>query len=118
MPDRIELRGIRVVARHGVNDFEKQLAQPFEIDIDIETDLRTAGASDRVEDTADYGAMVSKIASVVVGEQHELLERVAERIAEEVLSHPRIDAVEVALRKLRPPVPVDLATAGVRIRRP
>ena len=52
-----------------------------------------------------------------IGERHQLLERLAQRIAETVLADPKIAAVTVCVRKLRPPVPVDVATAGVRITR-
>jgi dihydroneopterin aldolase/2-amino-4-hydroxy-6-hydroxymethyldihydropteridine diphosphokinase len=54
----------------------------------------------------------------VSGERFQLLERLAERIAEVVLGDARATSVTVAVRKLRPPVPVDLTTAGVRITRP
>jgi dihydroneopterin aldolase len=63
--------------------------------------------------------VVAAAAKVVGTERHRLLERMATRIAEEVLAvDPRIDAVTVTVRKLRPPVPVDLASAGVTISRP
>ncbi len=55
---------------------------------------------------------------VVAGESHRLLERLATRIADDVLAvDPRIDAVTVTVRKLRPPVPLDLASAGVTVTR-
>ena len=55
---------------------------------------------------------------MITGEQLVLLERMAERIAEVVLAdRPGVGAVTVTVRKLRPPVPSELATSGVRIRR-
>ncbi|HEY2430078.1 MAG TPA: dihydroneopterin aldolase [Acidimicrobiales bacterium] len=115
--DRIELRGLRIVGIHGVLAEEQARAQPFEVDLDLEADLAVAGRSDRLEDTIDYGALSEQVASVVQNERHALLERLAERIAETALADERVAAVTVTLRKLRPPVPVDLATAGVRIAR-
>ena len=115
MADRIELRGLRVTATHGVLPEEQTRAQPFELDIDIEADLRAAGASDALEDTVDYGALAETAARVVSAERHALLERVAERVATEVLRDDRVHSVTVAIKKLRPPVPVDLASAAVRI---
>jgi dihydroneopterin aldolase len=57
-------------------------------------------------------------ARVVADEHHALLERLAARVGDEVLAlDDRIAAVTVAIRKLRPPVPFDLATAGVRLTR-
>lgn len=116
-PDRIEIRGLRVVGTHGVLREERERAQPFEVDLDIEADLRAAGASDGLEDTVDYGAVTDAVASVVSGRHADLMEHLADRIARAVLATPRVEAVTVAVRKLRPPVPWDLASAGVRIHR-
>jgi dihydroneopterin aldolase len=116
--DRLELRGLRVMGVHGVLPEEQTRTQPFEIDLDVEVDMAAAGRSDDLGDTLDYGALVEMAAKVVGGERFQLLERLAERIAEVVLADPRAASVTVAVRKLRPPVPVDLATAGVRITRP
>lgn len=116
--DRIELRGLRAQGVHGVLPEEQLRAQPFEVDLWVEADLRTAGRSDDLTDTLDYGAIAESVAKVVTGEHFALLERLAERIAEVVLVDGRVTSVTVAVRKLRPPVPVDLATAGVTITRP
>ena len=115
--DRIELRGLRVMGTHGVLAEEQARAQPFEIDLDVETDLSPAGRSDDLEQTLDYGALADLVARVVGGGHAALLEALAERIAAGVLADPAVDSVTVTVRKLRPPVPVDLATAAVRITR-
>lgn len=96
---------------------ERERAQPFEVDLDVETDLRRAGTTDDLADTVDYGGLCEAVAAVVGGERYALIERLAERIAEVVLAGPGVSAVTVHLRKLRPPVPVDVASAGVRIHR-
>jgi dihydroneopterin aldolase len=116
--DRIELRGLRAVGIHGLLPEEQLRAQPFEVDVDVELDLRPAGASDHLRDTLDYGQLAEAVARVVTGDRCALLERLAERIAEEVGADPRVTSVSVAVRKLRPPVPVDVVSAGVRITRP
>jgi 7,8-dihydroneopterin aldolase/epimerase/oxygenase len=55
---------------------------------------------------------------VVATESHLLLERVAQRIADVLLdADDRIDAVRVSIRKLRPPIPVDVDTSAVTITR-
>ena len=118
MTDRVELRGLRGLGVHGVLPEEQSRPQPFEVDLDVEADLRAAGRSDSLDDTLDYGALAEVVARIVGGERHALLERLAERIAEAVLADPRATSVTVTVRKLRPPVPVDLAHAAVRITRP
>ena len=116
-PDVIELRGLRVLGRHGCLPEEQERDQPCEVDLDVLVDLSAAGRSDSLADTLDYGTVVASAAGVVAGPPSALLERVAERIAEAVLADARVTAVTVAVRKLRPPVPADLSTAGVRITR-
>jgi dihydroneopterin aldolase len=115
MTDRVQLRGLRVLGVHGVLAEEQIRAQPFEIDLDLEADLRAAGRSDDLADTIDYGALAERVAAVVSGEHHALLERLADRVADAALDDPRVESVTVTIRKLRPPVPVDLASAGVSI---
>jgi dihydroneopterin aldolase/2-amino-4-hydroxy-6-hydroxymethyldihydropteridine diphosphokinase len=53
----------------------------------------------------------------VRGAQDRLLERLAERVAESVLAMPRVEAVEVTVAKLRPPVPEQLHSTAVHILR-
>jgi dihydroneopterin aldolase len=116
MVDKIELRGLRAVGRVGVLDHERAQDQPLELDLDLAVDLGPAGASDDLADTVDYGAVCDRVVAVVVAGHVALLEALADRVARAVLdSDGRIASVEVAVRKLRPPVPHDLATSGVRI---
>lgn len=116
---RIELRGLRALGTHGVLAEEKRRAQPFEIDVDLVVDLGPAAASDDLADTVDYGAVAAAVAAVVGGARpFQLLEALAGAVADGVLAtDPRIEAVTVALRKLRPPLAVDLAGVGVRLTR-
>jgi len=116
--DRIELRGLRVLGRCGVLPIEQEQDQPLEIDLDLAVDLGPAGASDDLADTVDYGAVCAAVELAVAMAPAALLERLAERLAAAVLvTDGRISDVEVAVRKLRPPVPQQLDTSGVRIRR-
>jgi 7,8-dihydroneopterin aldolase/epimerase/oxygenase len=115
--DRIEIRGLRLLGICGVLPEEQLRAQPIEVDLDIVADLGLPGRTDDLADTVDYGAVCSQVEAVVAGEATHLLERLAERIAEVVLDDAKASAVTVAVRKLRPPVPQQLATTGVRITR-
>jgi dihydroneopterin aldolase len=103
----------------GVLPFEQDQDQPVEIDLDLVTDLRAAGASDDLADTIDYGAVCAVVErDGVRSAPVALLERLAARIAEVVLAFDdRIAEVDVAVRKLRPPVAQHLATSGVRLHR-
>jgi len=117
--DRIRLAGLRLLGVHGALPEEEERPQPFEVDVDVVADLTAAGRTDSLADTVDYGAVAAAVERIVVSESHRLLERLASRVADEVLEvDPRISAVTVTVRKLRPPVPFDLAWAGVTITRP
>ena len=115
--DRIELRGLRVLAYCGVLPEEQARRQPFSVDLDLHCDLRPAGRSDDLADTADYGAVCAAIEQLAADERFALLERFAQAIAYVVLAHDVVATVTVAVAKLRPPVPQDLASSGVRITR-
>ena len=117
--DRIELRGLRATGTHGASPEERSRPQPFEVDVDVEADLGPAGRSDALADTVDYGGLAEAVVRTVEGECFSLLERLAERIAEEALrcAGARARSVTVTVRKLRPPVAVDMASAGVTLTR-
>lgn len=116
-PDRIELIGLRVVAPVGVCPEEHDRPQPIEIDLALETDISVAGRTDDLAGTVDYGAVIALAESVCRERHHELLEHLATIIAQRILEDPRVRAVEVCVKKLRPPVPQDIVHTAVRIRR-
>ena len=113
--DQIQLRGLRLVVSIGALPEEHERAQPIELDVDVDADLSVAGASDELGDTINYAALCAAAASVF--DRHiVLLEAAADRVAAAVRAvDPRITGVTVVARKLRPPVPWDLATSAVRV---
>lgn len=113
MNDRIHLTGIEVYARHGVYPTEKERAQVFIVDVVAYLDLSEAGHTDDLGDTVDYGSLASEIREVVGFETHHLLERVAQRVAETVLGHDRVERVVVTIHK--PDAPVDVALSDVAV---
>jgi dihydroneopterin aldolase len=117
--DTIQLRGVRAFGVHGVLAEEKEKAQPFEMDLDLAVDLAPAARSDALADTVDYAGVADAAVTLVSGARSfDLLEALAAAVAEAVLAcDPRIAAVTVALRKLQPPLTVDIATVGVLITR-
>ena len=115
--DLIEVTGLRVVGRHGVLPEERDRSQPFEIDLEIEADLRDAARHDDLSKTVDYGVVIEHVAELVANESFQLLEALADAIAARVLAEPRAEAVTVRVRKLRPPVAADLSSVAVTLRR-
>ena len=118
MTDRIEICDLRVLGTHGVLPEEREQAQPFSLDIVAWLDTEAAQRSDELADTVDYGALAQLAADVVGGRSFRLLEALAGRLADALLlTDSRLVAVEVAVRKLRPPLALDVASTGVRVRR-
>jgi dihydroneopterin aldolase len=115
----VELRGLRVTALVGILPEELDRPQPLELDLDVHVDMTAAAASDDLADAVDYGAVCDAAVGAVQAGPVGLLERLAHLVAEAVLAvDGRITAAEVVVRKLRPPVPHQLATSGVRVRLP
>lgn len=113
----VELRGLQVTAFIGVLPEELERPQPLEIDVDVHVDVSAAAASDELTDAVDYGAICDAVVERATAGHVGLLERLAHVVAEAVLEVDlRITGVEVAIRKLRPPVPHQLRTSGVRVR--
>ena len=117
MTDTIELRGMRVMAYCGILPEEEERRQPFEIDVDVDCDLAKAGASDDLANTIDYGTLCAQIGALAEESRYGLLERFASDVANLVLDNDLALATRVTIRKLRPPVPQDLESSGVTIRR-
>jgi dihydroneopterin aldolase len=114
----LQLRGLRLVVSVGVLAEERERPQPVEIDLDLDIDDDAAATSDALADAVDYGAVVAEVERVLTAGHVDLLERQAGIVADALLAlDGRIDAVGVVVRKLRPPVPQQLATAGVRLER-
>lgn len=114
---RIVIAGLRELGVHGALPEEQTRPQPFEVDVELEVDLTTAGESDNLEDTVDYSAVSEAISRVVKSERYHLLERLAARIAEVCGSDPRVGRVAVTVRKLHPPVRAMVDHVAVRIER-
>ena len=65
--DRISVRGMLFLARHGVTLDERLEPQPFEVDVELHKDLSGASASDELADTIDYSALFSMVGTIVEG---------------------------------------------------
>jgi dihydroneopterin aldolase len=97
--DTIELRGIRVFGRHGANPGEKDVPQPFDIEISLDVDLAAARRSDALADTIDYDSLHQKIVAIVRDRSYELLERLGQDMLDAILADPRIVRASVQIGK-------------------
>jgi dihydroneopterin aldolase len=115
--DRITLTGLRARGRHGVYDFERAQGQDFVVDVVLELDLSQAAGSDQVADTVHYGELVERLVSVVDGEPVNLIETLAQRLADICLADPRVDAATVTVHKPQAPISHQFADVAVTLRR-
>ena len=115
--DRIRLRGIEGMGRHGVLAFEREQDQPFFVDLDLVVDLAPAGITDALEDTVDYGVLVDRVRAEIEGEPRNLIESLAERIAGFCLEDSRVRRAVVTVHKPKAPVAGNVADIAVSIDR-
>src|SRR4051794_38560968 len=117
MRDRIDINGLTVTTIVGALPHERETAQPLRIDLSIHVDLLDAGRSDELGDTVHYGLVTEQVADVVRENKAALRGRRADRIAEIVVGFARVEAVDVTVPKLRPPIGEHIETTAVRITR-
>ena len=118
MTDRIVLANLVFQARHGVEPRERVEPQRFEVDVELELDLRPAGETDDLSKTANYAEVDAVVRPIVEGRSFALIEALAEAIAGAVLaSQPLADAVVVRVRKPEVRLGGPLDHAAVEIRR-
>ena len=114
--DRISLIGLSARGHHGVLPFEREEGQLFTVDVILDLGQRgtaVAAVTDSVTDAVDYSRVANGIVSIIEGEPVNLIESLADRIAERVLSFPRVVAAEVTVHK--PEAPLDVAFEDVSV---
>lgn len=115
--DTITLSGLRVRAHHGVYDFERENGQDFVVDLVVGIDLQPASTSDDVAATIHYGELAEKVAAAVAADPVDLIETVAERVADLVLAYPAAISVRVTVHKPDAPISVPFDDVAVSILR-
>lgn len=115
MTDRIEIMGVRGFGYHGVLESERRDGQEFSVDIVL--GVRLADLDDDLDRTVDYSIVAERAHSVIVGESYQLIETVAQRIAEACADVGPVEFIEVAVHKPSAPISVPFDDVVVRIRR-
>jgi dihydroneopterin aldolase len=103
--DRLAITGIEVFAHHGVFGFERTDGQKFVIDLILGVSTAAAAASDDLKDTVDYGRVVAQVVEAATTRPVDLIETLAQRLADVVLREPRVEWVQITLHK--PNAPID-----------
>lgn len=114
--DRIEVDGIRAWGRHGVLPAEQELGQQFVVDVCLHVSTAPAGRTDDLSRTVNYAEVAGAVHEEIGTGSHQLIETLAERIAQRVLrgiGHPLVRRVGVTVHK--PAAPVGLPVGDVRV---
>lgn len=102
--DLIEVRGLRVLGRHGITDEERASDQPFVVSLAVRMDTREAAAFDDLSATLDYAEAVRLVSEIVRGSSLQLIETLADRIARRILQNKRV--LDIWVRVSKPDAPL------------
>ena len=103
--DWIRLTQIRCYGFTGFLPEEQVLGQWFEVDVAMQVEVRSAGLSDRIEETLDYRQVIQRVQTLVQTSRFALVERLAQAIADGILEEEQVQEVQVQLHKLHAPIP-------------
>jgi len=115
--DRIAVRGVTATGHHGVFDFEKREGQTFVVDVVLGVDTREAAATDDLARTVNYAEVAADVVALIVGEPVDLIETLAQQVADACLARDGVEAVEVTVHKPEAPVGVAFGDVTVTITR-
>ena len=113
--DRVALSGLKARGYHGVFPEERAEGQTFVVDLVLGLDTRPAAADDDLTKTVHYGVVAEEVVAVVAGEPVDLIETLAERIAQTCLKHDGVQEVEVCVHKPDAPITVPFDDVTVTI---
>jgi dihydroneopterin aldolase len=111
--DELAVSGIECFGHHGVLDFERREGQRFVIDLVLGVDTRAAAASDDLRDTVDYGSLVTSVKAAVESDPVDLIEKLAERVADVCLLDDRVEWCRLTVHK--PEAPIDATYSDVAL---
>ncbi|MFF3288954.1 dihydroneopterin aldolase [Streptomyces sp. NPDC003023] len=115
--DRVALRGLKARGHHGVFPKERDEGQTFIVDLVLGLDTRPAAADDDLVKTVHYGVVAEEVVAVVEGDPVDLIETLAERIAQVCLKHDVVEEVQVVVHKPDAPITVPFDDVTVTITR-
>ncbi len=109
----IRLKNIKIYAFHGCLVEEGQIGTDYLVNLSVKADLKKASKTDELSDTVDY-VMIQKIVREEMAVRAKLLEHVATRIINSILSRlERVNEVKVTVAKRNPPIGGDVAEVSV-----
>jgi dihydroneopterin aldolase len=117
MTDELAVLGIECHGHHGVFEFERREGQIFVIDLALGIDTTPAAASDDLRDTVDYGSLVAAVKAAVETDPVDLIETLAQRIADVCLLDARVEWARVTVHKPDAPIEATFRDVALTITR-
>ncbi|HEX5861430.1 MAG TPA: dihydroneopterin aldolase [Nocardioides sp.] len=115
--DELTVRGIECLGHHGVFEFERNDGQVFVLDLTLGLDTRSAADSDDLRDTVDYGSLVMQVKAAVETDPVNLIETLAQRVADVCLSDARVGYAKVTVHKPTAPIEATFSDVALTITR-
>ena len=97
--DIIYLNDLRIDTVIGIYDWERRIKQTVVLDLEMGADIRQAAASDHIDDTLNYKAVAKRIIGFVEQSEYQLVETLAEKVAEIILGEFNVPWVRIRLNK-------------------
>lgn len=97
--DIIYLHDLRIECIIGIWEWERRIKQTVILDLDMAADIRRAAATDRIDDTINYKAVAKRLIDYVGRSEFQLVETMAEKVAEILLTEFRLQWVRVRINK-------------------
>lgn len=97
--DIIYLRELRVETVIGIYEWERRIRQPVIIDLEMAADVRRAASTDNIDDTLNYKAVAKRVIAFAEGSQFQLVETLAERVAEIVMNEFHVPWLRLEVNK-------------------
>ncbi|HEV7165700.1 MAG TPA: dihydroneopterin aldolase [Gammaproteobacteria bacterium] len=97
--DIVFIRELKISTVVGIYDWERRIQQTVTLDIDMGTDIARAARSDRIEDTLDYKSVAKRLIQYVGETEFQLVETLAEKVAELVMQEFKVSWIKVTLHK-------------------
>lgn len=118
MTDLITLKGLRAFGYHGVLEHERREGQEFIVDVAVETDFSLAAKSDDLSETLNYALIADLVFAQITGPAFNLIESLADSIAQKVLQMSNVISVQVTVHKPYAPIEVQFNDVSVTRRLP
>jgi len=97
--DSVFINDLRIETIIGIYDWERKVRQTISLDLEMGANIRKAAATDAIEDTLNYKAVAKRLIAFVGASEYQLVETLAEKIAEIVLSEFSVPWVRLTVHK-------------------